>query len=264
MRAGADAAGMPNAPLPPCSILVRLTREWDALRRRPSSLARAATWGLEVPVRSLDDVLVAAGLAGSAGDRSPSSDRCANDVLCRLVLAARHDDLAARTVLQRLLPGIVASARRRVRSSSWIVEPDRAVEELVTAAWWVIRSFPVERRSVHVAAQLLRDTEYHVYVRPLRRSMVQRPTAFEHLEAAFGRHARATADADTDPRAELAELVAAASLTERDHRLLELLTSGRPMPEVARELEVSERTLRNHRDAMISRLRQAAYSLQAA
>lgn len=264
MTAEADAAAMTNVPLPPCSILVRLTREWDALRRRPTSLARAATWGLGFHVRSLDDVLAATGLATSAAARAAAAQGAddANAVLCRLLLAARHDDLAARTVLQRLLPGIVAAARRRVRTSAWIVEPERAAEELVTAAWWVIRSFPVERRSVHVAAQLLRDTEYHVYVRPLRRSLVQQPTAVEHLEVALTRGAPPAADAD--PRDELAALVAAASLTDHDRRLLALLTAGCPMPEVARELEVSVRTVRNHRDAMISRLRQAAWSLQAA
>ncbi|MFZ4718419.1 MAG: LuxR C-terminal-related transcriptional regulator [Ilumatobacteraceae bacterium] len=254
---------MTNTPLPPCSILVRLTREWEALRRRPTAIARGVTWGLGVPIHSLDDVLVATGMAGSPADRTPVAGDT-NAVLCRLVVAARHDDLAARTALQRLLPGIVAAARRRVRTSAWIVEPDRAVEELVTAAWWVIRSFPVERRSVHVAAQLLRDTEYQVYVRPLRRSLEQRPMAIEHLELALGRRALVTADADADPRDELAALVAAASLTDRDRRLLDLLTAGTPVPEVARALEVSERTVRNHRDAMISRLRQAAYTLQAA
>lgn len=260
---------MTNPTLPPCSVLVRLTREWEALGARPAVLARARSWDLGVPLHSLGDLLVATGMQVSAAARAERhgrepADRAAgeraNALLCRLVVVARRDDLAARAVLQRLLPGLLAVARRRSRGMG---PGDAAVclEDLVAAAWSVIRTFPVERRRVHVAAQLLRDAEYHVFVRPFRRVLVQQPLTPERLEVV----APPTFDAaEADPRAELAELAAAAVLSDHDRRLLALLIAGRPVPEVARELEVSERTVRYHRDAVVHRLRQAAVALAAA
>jgi FixJ family two-component response regulator len=62
-----------------------------------------------------------------------------------------------------------------------------------------------------------------------------------------------------DGAEELAEVVACArSLTEHDLRLLELLAEGRSPHEVASALQISVRTMRNHRDAVVHRLRVAA------
>ena len=70
---------------------------------------------------------------------------------------------------------------------------------------------------------------------------------------------------DTPPAVELAELIAAAhTLTDRDRELLALLVDGRTTGEVAAALQVSVRTVTNHRDAMVSRLRQTARALAAA
>jgi DNA-binding NarL/FixJ family response regulator len=76
-----------------------------------------------------------------------------------------------------------------------------------------------------------------------------------------------TTAVEPDPLDELDELVTwalARSLPDRDLQLLRLLVRGCSVPEVAAELEISVRSVANHRDAMVHRLRQAARSVAAA
>lgn len=240
------------------ALLVRLTREWQALNHRPVVVRRAAGWRLGVRFESLDELVAAAGLR----DRNQPSCTCPdqmsseNEVLGRLVAVGHADDLAARVVLQRLLPGLTAAARR------WSQRPQggpEALDELLAAAWTVIRTYPVERRPLHVAPRLLRDAEYHAFVRPHRRMLVVQTVPGDRLD----RPVQPVDDAL--PSVELAELIAAAhTLTDRDRELLALIIDGRTVSEVASALQVSIRTVTNHREAMISRLRQTARALAAA
>lgn len=245
-------------------LLVRLHREWKVLSHRPAVLRRASGWGLDLPFTSLDDIVVAAGLyhrreaREAAGRTAAGTSPEGNTVLARLLVLARSDDLAARVVLQRLLPGLVSRARRwrpTRRGGS-----ETAFEELVTAAWLVIRGFPVERRPTHLAANLLRDAEYQAFVRATRRvgeaesvppSMLDLPVSVERA---------------VEPAVELAELVADAHrvLSARDVQLVRLLVSGRSPVEVAAAMDVSVRTVGYHRDAVVRRLRQAARETAAA
>jgi DNA-binding CsgD family transcriptional regulator len=159
-------------------------------------------------------------------------------------------------VLQRLLPGVTAAARR------WSLRPHGgpdALDELLAATWTAIRTYPVERRPLHVAARLIREAEYHAFVRPHRRMLVVETVPGDRLDLPV-----LPVD-DTLPSVELAELIAAAhTLTERDRELLALIIAGRSVGEVAATLQVSVRTVTNHREAMISRLRQTARALAAA
>src|SRR5262245_35946950 len=99
----------------------RLDREWRALRHDPAALARVRSWALTpAAVGDLDELLV---LAGYRVPHTPGR----NALLLRLVVLAADDELAARIVLQRLLPGLLAVIRRRRRSS------DGSFEELLGA-----------------------------------------------------------------------------------------------------------------------------------
>ncbi|MDO8391483.1 MAG: LuxR C-terminal-related transcriptional regulator [Actinomycetota bacterium] len=231
-----------------CPLAVRLEREWRALATRSAVVQRARTWGLGVPVSSLDDVLVATGFRPEAHVVAACATVEHNEVVARLLLAARADPLAARVVLQRLLPGLVAAARRWERRHDAATD---AFDEVVAAAWAVAREFPLERRPQHLVANLLRDAEYHAFVRARRRRLVVEP-------ASPGRLDHAVESPPLDALAELTEVVACTpSLTAHDRRLLGLLLSGRSTLQVAAALQVSERTVRAHRDSMVSRLRQA-------
>lgn len=249
------------------SLLARLHREWQTLSVRPSVLRRARTWDLGVPFHTLDDIVEATGFFAGREARlaavgthaeggAPCSDAArANDVMARLLLAARVDEVAARVVLQRLLPGLVGRARRWAGRAAGGAD---ALDELLAAAWTVIRTFPVERRPQHLVANLLRGAEYHAFVRPNRRMLVHEfmPTAL------LDRPALETA---RDAAEELAELVGdARTLSERDHRLLALLLGGASMTEVATTLDVCVRTVTNHRDAVVHRLRQVAADMAVA
>lgn len=224
------------------------------LQRRPAALAHARGWQLGVDFASLDDLVAASGFFSSPAQRLAShADSTQHDrVLGRLVGVAEHDELAARVVLQRLLPGLVSCSRRwATRAGGATV----ALDEVVTAAWGVIRTFPAARRSTQVAARLLRDCEHQAFVKHTRRAWEQVPTEPGMLDRPMVHMP------DPEPLVELAELVAqarATSFSDDDLRLLRLLVSGRPITDVASELEVSVRTVTNHRSAMVHRLRQVA------
>lgn len=246
------------APAARCSLRSRLEREWVALRGRPSVLRRAAGWGLGITFCSLDDIVVASGYCASSAQRDvvPGRDTAAaalaaNEVLRRLLLAARTDDLAGRVVLQRLVPGLAGRAYR------WGERRDGgsadAFDELVSALWTVIRDFPVERRPHHLAANLLRDSEYRVFVRASRRRLVHELTDPHLFDLPI------PAPEVVEPADELAEVIAGArALTDDERLLVELLAQGRSPKEVASALHISERTVRNHRDVVVHRLRMSA------
>ena len=135
-----------------------LDREWRALRRRRDVVATVRAWGVtSQPFADLDDLL------GLAGFRGPGTAEH-NEVLLGLVALAKHDDLAGRIVLQRIMPGLLAVVRRRAR-----LQRHGAFEELIGAAWMAIRCCPVERRPTQVAANLVRDAAYRAFTAPTRR-----------------------------------------------------------------------------------------------
>ena len=252
----ADDAPMPNT-LPRsapsrCSLAVRLQREWQALVHRQAVVRRAHGWGLGLSFSSLDELLAATGHRAVGApvqvEMVPVEALPAEVVLAGLVRAARTDDLAARVLLQRLLPGLVTAARRWERRHGTSTD---AFDEVVAAAWVVVREYPLERRPHHLVANLLRDAEYHAFIRPRRRLVV-------HVPVATGRLDRANDHMRLDPLRELADIVACTpSLTTHEHELLALLLSGRTTLDIAAELHVSERTVRAHRESMVGRMRAA-------
>ena len=238
------------------SLLTRLQSEWQLLRERPTVLRRAQGWSLGVPFDNLDQLLAAtdywpspaARAAAAANTRSTN----ANEVVTRLLAAARSDEVAARVVLQRLLPGLISRSRcwgpRRVGGST------EAFDELVSVAWTVIREFQFERRPRHLIANLLRDSEYGAFRRVSRRLLVHEFTEPHSLDSSVEYRA------EIEPMLELADLIAEArshALSEHDVQLLTLLANGASSAEAAKQLNVSERTVRYHRDAAVGRLRHA-------
>ena len=158
-------------------LLTRLQREWNLINCRRSTVSRASAWKLTPrAINSLDELLVLTGLGPAPVD--PASD----DTLRRLVVLAQHDDdLAARVVLQRMLPGLSNCAKRN--SSGFDTQLD-ALDELLCEAWTVIRSFPIERRDRYVIKNLLRDCEYRAFLKTRRRMLVQEVTDPSHLDRA--------------------------------------------------------------------------------
>lgn len=232
----------------PHHLLLRLQIEWDQLARAPQAVAAAAAWCLPLDrLDTLDDVLVHAGFGQRArGDHDDVA-------MLRLVELAHHDDLAARVVLQRLLPGVASIARRRSRS---IHERQAMLDELVATAWTVIRTYPIDRRRQFVTVNLLRDVEYRGF-RQHRRRMPQPTTRAPHLfDESSAIEVAATSAAQE--LADLLELAAAAGLPDTDLEFARRLAAGATTTQLAAERQVTDRTIRNHRDALTRRLRDLA------
>jgi hypothetical protein len=219
---------------------VRLAREWAVIRRRPLLVERANTWSIvDGPVTSLDDVVRA---VGGGGDLGADADRR----LRRLVSLARTDDLAGRVAVARLTPGLLATARRHRN------DPD-AFEELLAAMWIAIRTFNPRRNPAVVAAALLSDAEYDAYRRRQRHRSAS--------EVRVDRLEYVADDPVADPRDELAALLAdasAAGMRRADLDLVHRLVATPRTEDVATQLAVTARTVRNRRDRVTAELRAIA------
>lgn len=245
----------PSQPMP---ILDQLTTEWRHLCITTAQLATVRGWLLPGgEVYSLDDVLARSGyIAARPPDqhrlRTARDGRGEDEVdayLLRLLTLARTESLAGRIILQRILPALCTLSRRHATARL----PQAALlDELVANAWAVIHSYPVERRPHRVIANLVRDVGFQTIVRPTRRRHASElPTSHDGLEH--------TAETTTEPLAELIDLLRAArrsgALDDREMDLIcKLVSRGRPEI-VAAELGVTSRTVRNHRDAIVHRLR---------
>jgi hypothetical protein len=131
----------------PSDLFVQLDREWVAIavnRRARSSFRRwkQEQWALRPH----------ADLASLHRSNRRSRGRQADPVLLALATLAADDDLAARVLLQLLLPGTVSLASR-VR---WRYGAD-APAASVAAVWERIRTYPIDRRPHAVAANILLD-----------------------------------------------------------------------------------------------------------
>ena len=275
VRARADAARMtsrrtpPTPPTPPtpasCTaapvdarfLYTRLQREWDRLATSAAALERARSWDLPCgELRTLDDLLRHAGY-GQLGDRRADEDA----LLARLVRLARHDDLAARVTLQRLMPGLCAMSRQRARMRDrHAAEVCADDDEILGTAWTVLRNYSPDRRTDYVAARLLKEVEYRVYRLPRRRLATFVPVPTTDLDTAI----------DEEPLAEPARLLdvilrdaARRGLDEDDLRTLRHWATGVEASAIAEAEQVTERTVRNHRNAALRRLRRVVGSAAA-
>lgn len=229
----------------------RLFADWQRLCRQPEPLEQARSWPLDIePIDSLDDLLRRCGYEGRRDDDS------ADEILRQVVGVATHDELAARVVLQRLLPGLLAIAQRRRYTTPGGSEP--VLAELVGVTWELVRSYPVHRRPRHVAANLVRDAEYEAFRRPARlvRTLREVPVALPANE-----QVPLIDPTDlwlNDPWRQMGEVLRsgrAAGLNADDLELLARLAAGESIGAVACELGISDRTLRTRRALAVQRLR---------
>lgn len=220
-------------------------RDWDRLRHRPAALRRAAGWQIVTGDLTDLDQIVALTLASR-----PAAAREAT--LHRLVDLARNDELAARVLLQRLLPELVR-IHRRWSWRPWACRADVGLGDLLATGWIVIRTYNPARRPARLVGSLVSDVEYREYRAPLRRIGHGEPSDPHGFDEII----------DTpvpDPMVELAALLAdpLAELDETERDLVRRLLSGRMAIDVARELGVTPRTVRNRRDRIAVRLREVA------
>jgi len=221
----------------------RLDREWSQLRSRPTLLRRAAGWGLiEGPLHDLDQILAAVGyqVAWTAANEA---------AMRQLVRLAADDELAARIAIQRIMPGLLAVVRRRGAAC------DEGLDELVGAAWIGVRTFNPQRGSRCVAAALIADADYVAFrSRWRRRCAGERPIGLT-VELPHDDPADTPAQRLTD----LFARATAAGIPADDLELIRRAVADEASTEeLARELDVTPRTVRNRRVRVTDRLRQLA------
>jgi hypothetical protein len=218
----------------------------DAVRRwarQDSALAR---------VRSLDDVVRLT---------APGTDRARADaLLVALVRRARVDALAARAVLQALRPGLIRLAQR----VGALGDPD-ATAELITLALERIRSYPLERRPRHVAANVLLDVLNARVGRRARRVRLERRLEVPTDPDRLVRHP-AEAEEPPDPRPDPEELISAALATGKVRPVdvdvvRDMVVARTPLEVAARAAGVTANAIRGRRTRARRRLIEACVEL---
>jgi len=186
--------------------VLSLDREWKQLARGVLP-ARLRLWAEREPALApfVDPPRLLEFFRGSA------SSVMKDELLRPLLRIAFDDPLAARVVLQILLPGLKRIAARALHDLS---ERDELWELLLAHAWERIRCYPLARRPRHIAANVLLDG--------LMRTM-------RELERERRRRGRSDADADPpaptpDPRAGIArvllEAVSAGAISQLEARII--------------------------------------------
>jgi len=125
------------------SVLIALDTEWGRLATGPLARRRLIRWSCSQPalvgLRDFSALL--------ERRRDPAA---ANEVLAALAALAPDDELAARVLLQAMIPGLV----RLAQTAGW--DDPSAIDELVSLAWERIRTYPTTRHG-SVAANVLWD-----------------------------------------------------------------------------------------------------------
>lgn len=243
----------------------RLWLEWHDIAGRRRTVAHANSWGLPgEPIHHLDEMIDRAGYG-----QDLKSEEC-DAYMSQLAAVAKTDELACRIVIQRILPGIIAVSLRRGR----IVEggAPQALDDMLSAAWVIIRNFPIDRRPRRVAANVLRDMEYLAFVRDTRSKRHRTEMATDNstiLSLGTSLNARGGAAAfgvlvasdSSDPTADAAEFACVMeTLRERglrpiDERAFDEMLTDRQSPESAKLAGISPRALRDRRQTAIARAR---------
>jgi hypothetical protein len=235
-------------------LLRQLDAEWAHLRTSRRALRTARGWSRDCPDHPLADVVAEVTDLDDirrATQRPSGPERSDDAILLALVELARSDELAGRIVLQHLLPSLIIHAKR-YRSFTERVDP---MGLIVPAAWLAIRSFDVERRRRHIASSLVSDAVFQAFRRPLRRR-----SSTEQVVAPDAMAARSCDEASPTALDELVTVLhdaRRAGVPTGDLDLLRQLVRAGSPGVVARERNVTPRTVRNHRDRAIDRVRTA-------
>lgn len=239
-----------------------LEREWTLLERSPDASTALRKWGSEDRALSGSDCL--SDLMAPVGS---ARHRASDEALAALVRRAATDDLAARVVLQLILPGLKALAGRY----RWMGDAEEVAAAAVAAAYERIRTFPIDRRPARIAANLVEDTRQHLWRRakreentwgdPLRdvQDWLEDPLVWNHRPVA----ARVNpSSVDAEPSSELPELLQWAldegHLSSEAVELI-LLTRAHDVPiaELCERSGDSAQTIRRRRLRAEDRLRAA-------
>ncbi len=237
----------------PNHVIKSLAGEWNLLERDPRNLQRCIRWGLsgDAP-NTLCDLAIRAGLG--QGCEQDLADRSLYELVC---VAVHHGGrtnadvkLAARIVIQRLLPGLISIASRRGRICDGGF--DEAFSRVLTEAWTTVVHFPVERRTHKIAVNILRDSESRAFWRGDRAAKVEA----SRREIFVAEQVRtATENEDNEAMRIQAWEFAHDHLSGQLLDVFKEMFAGVSSAETASRLGLTERAVRYHRTAVTNQLR---------
>ena len=234
----------------------QLNSEWAQMSRQRHNIRRFNNLGLPgEPVSHLDQALQRCGLDDS------SNAQHFDEYLSQLVVCSQNDDLATRLVLQRVLPGLISASTRR--ASTIPTGLVGAFDQALSAAWIVIRRFPIDRRPQRVAANLLMDIEYLAFVREprLKRSYSERNFSQTGLLGIEFERFR-MGDISRDPVGQEAAVelllddLLRKGLRPQDIQMLRAICLDINSVQLAPLLQLEPRSVRNRRDRAVARARE--------
>ncbi|MGI8683173.1 MAG: hypothetical protein ACR2JO_13810 [Mycobacteriales bacterium] len=233
-------------------MAVRLEAEWSGIAVSARMRAALITWTCRHPQL--------AGLADGEQLRAVVHDRGqldrADTILSALAVEAAadggDDPLAARVILQLLLPGVVSLQRRL---AGMIVDAEDRDAQVLYAVMETIRSYPWRRRPQRIAANVLLDS--HMRIRRGRRQTA------EVLVDEFEDTVEVDGAEHADRRTELLELFVWAvteGVVSADDVLLITRTQidEEPVEAVADELGVARKSLLRRRQRALACITAAA------
>ena len=230
------------------SPVSKLVKEWQLISQRQKEVDVVNSWNLPgKKVTNLDQVLVRAGFNTARDDSQGDS------YLWQLVKRASEEELAARIVLQRILPPLVAIARRRGQIIDGGI--DAAIAEVLPTAWTVIRQYPWHRRPNKVASNLVLDSEYFAFVQANRAKKVKMFAVEPNL---LGELVAEPETSEFAPYLSLESLIKTAisqGINPRHVAILRAVANGDTAAVIAKQYGIAERTARAWRAAAISELR---------
>lgn len=138
-------------------VLRQLDREWERIADSVAGRRAVRRWGSEELL--FDGVRSLGALVERINERGHVEESDA--MLLALLRHSAMDDLAARTVLQAMMPAVKNLTAKFSTCGAWSPEETAAV--VVAAMWERIRCYPVDRRPRKVSANLTLDTRQRVW-----------------------------------------------------------------------------------------------------
>lgn len=173
-----------------------LDAEWKYLVTSPDANRALIRWGPDTALEGFADLDAVIEEIQRRG-RPAESDR----ILLALLRRAPGDPVAARTVLQAVMPGL----KSLMAAYQLTGQPEEVSTAVIEAAFERIRSYPCDRRPSRVAANLLHDTRQSLW-RAARKECRLRLVTVPLTEAALETAARELSE--PSPTDELVGLVA--------------------------------------------------------
>lgn len=181
--------------------------------------------------------------------RGPAAPVEKDAVLCALLGCAKEDSGAGQIVLEAIRPGLLNLTARITRNAR---NGEELRATLLLAIWEGIRHYPLERRPLRVAANLLLDALHRTLVEVGRESAWRSLWSFTPVEP-HEREAPEEVDRDVDGLLDRAVRAGALSSVEAE-TILASRIDGVQLTELARAAGVSYNTMKLRRQRAERRL----------